>query len=69
VTPLERCLGCDTPEAIDIRHLHGAMGYENNCNMSPSLTPLGCCRCRVVNVTWSDGAAAAAAPAVGMMRK
>jgi hypothetical protein len=68
MTPLERCLACDSPEAIDIRHLNGSQAYENNCNLSPSLTPLNCCRCRVVNVTWG-GAETAAAPAVGMMRK
>jgi hypothetical protein len=66
---LEHCLTCDSPEAIEIRHLNGSQAYENNCNLSPSLTPLGCCRTKIVNVTWNDGAAAAAAPAVGMMQK
>ena len=65
MTPLERCLACDSPEAIDIRHLHGSQGYENNCNLSPNLVPLGCCRVKIVNVTWGEsGAAAADAPAV-----
>jgi hypothetical protein len=64
MTPLERCLACDSPEAAEIRHLNGSQAYENNCNLSPSLTPLGCCRTKIVNVTWSEnGAAAAAAPA------
>jgi hypothetical protein len=69
VTPLDRCLGCDSPEAVDIRHLHGAQAFENNCNLSPSGAPLGCCRMKIVNVTWSEnGAAAAAAPAAGVRK-
>jgi hypothetical protein len=69
MTPLERCLACDSPEAIEIRHLNGARAFEDNRNLSPSLTPLGCCRVKIVDVRNENGAAAAAAPAVGMMRK
>jgi hypothetical protein len=62
-SPLEQCLRCDSEQAIDVRHLHSAMGFENNRNMSPNLVPLGCCRVKIVNITWDAGAAAAAAPA------
>jgi hypothetical protein len=70
MTPLERCLGCDSPEAIEIRHQNGAQAFEGNCNLSPNLTPIGCCRIKIVNVTWSgeNGAAAAATPAVEVRR-
>jgi hypothetical protein len=65
MTPLARCLTCTSPEAMEIRHLNGSLAYKDNCNMSPNLVPLGCCRVKIVNITLNEsGAAAVAAPAV-----